>query len=193
VLSTQAVKRVAWRTPSPVEDNDGVAMSDRGSHGSRVAVPGGRVGTRAAPRTLVTPRFDYECAGSCIALLTGLSDAGLVPLRCLIVDDHEPFLASAKRLLETADVRVVGVASTSADAVSLTEKLRPDVVLVDVDLGSESGFDLARALVARADPPRVALISTHTEDDLADLLAENPAFRFIPKAQLSPKAVLELG
>jgi DNA-binding NarL/FixJ family response regulator len=113
-------------------------------------------------------------------------------LRCLIVDDHEPFLVSARRRLETADLHVVGVASTSAEAVRLTEELRPDVVLVDVDLGGESGFDLTRTLVATANAPAVVLISTHAKDDLEELVAESPALGFIPKARLSSAAVLEL-
>jgi response regulator receiver domain-containing protein len=72
--------------------------------------------------------------------------AATKPIRCVIVDDHQPFLAAARLLVEREGVAVVGVAATSAEALRLEEELRPDVVLVDIRLGGESGFDLARRL-----------------------------------------------
>ena len=69
-------------------------------------------------------------------------------LRCLIVDDNEPFLDAARTLLEREGLTIAGVASTSADALREAGSLQPDVVLVDVSLGEESGFELARRLVA---------------------------------------------
>jgi CheY-like chemotaxis protein len=74
---------------------------------------------------------------------------------------------------------VLGVATNGAEALRLVGELRPDVVLVDIDLGEDSGFDVAREL-ARADgggangTPAVILISTHAEADLAELIAEAP-------------------
>jgi DNA-binding NarL/FixJ family response regulator len=115
-----------------------------------------------------------------------------VALRCLIVDDNEAFLASASRLLEAQGLKVVGRAFSAADAVVLTERLQPDVVLVDVQLGDEDGFDLTRRLTAGARSARVVLISTHTEDELAELLAETPALGFLPKAALSAAAIAKL-
>jgi DNA-binding NarL/FixJ family response regulator len=70
-----------------------------------------------------------------------------VALRCLIVDDNRGFLDSARALLERQGLAIVGVASTSADALREAETLRPDLVLVDVSLGEEDGFELARRLV----------------------------------------------
>jgi DNA-binding NarL/FixJ family response regulator len=69
-----------------------------------------------------------------------------VALRLLIVDDSLPFLEAARAVLGREGITVVGVASTSAEAVRLVEELRPDVTLVDIDLGTDSGFDLARQL-----------------------------------------------
>ena len=83
---------------------------------------------------------------------------------------------------------VVGVARTSADALRLEEKLRPDVVLVDIRLGHESGFDLARRLSGT-----VILISTHAQSEYAEQIAASPAAGFIPKARLSASAVLRLA
>jgi DNA-binding NarL/FixJ family response regulator len=111
-----------------------------------------------------------------------------VQIRCLIVDDNRPFLDAARLLLEREGVAVVGVATTSAEAVRLEGELRPDVVLVDIRLGDESGFDLARRLDAT-----VILISTHAHSEYAEEIAAGPAAGFIPKAQLSAAAVLRLS
>jgi len=83
---------------------------------------------------------------------------------------------------------VVGVATTSAEALRLDEELRPDVVLVDIRLGGESGFDLARRLSGP-----VILISTHAQSEHAEEISASPAAGFIPKAQLSASAVLRLA
>jgi DNA-binding NarL/FixJ family response regulator len=82
-------------------------------------------------------------------------------IRCLIVDDNQPFLDAARLLLEREGVAVVGVATTSAEALRLEEELRPDVVLVDIRLGDESGFDLAQRLSGT-----VILISTLAHQNL---------------------------
>lgn len=113
-------------------------------------------------------------------------------LRCLIVDDSARFLAAARGLLERQGMVVVGVASTKAQALSLAEKLRPDVTLVDIDLGGESGLDVARELSAAARPAPVILISTHSEDDFGGLVAASPAIGFLPKTALSTSAILDM-
>jgi two-component system, NarL family, nitrate/nitrite response regulator NarL len=115
-----------------------------------------------------------------------------VALRCLIVDDSEEFLGSASRLLESQGLEVVGRASSGAEAVRLTEELQPDVVLVDVLLGDEDGLEVARRLTAGARSTRVVLISTHSEEELADVLAESPAFGFLPKKALNAAAIAAL-
>jgi DNA-binding NarL/FixJ family response regulator len=111
-----------------------------------------------------------------------------VQIRCLIVDDNRPFLDAARLLLEREGVAVVGVATSSADALRIAEKLRPDVMLVDIRLGDESGFDLARRLSGT-----VILISTHGQSEYAEEIAASPAAGFIPKAQLSASAILRLS
>jgi DNA-binding NarL/FixJ family response regulator len=115
--------------------------------------------------------------------------------RVLIVDDSAVFLDAARILLEREGLPVVGVASTSSTAVDEVERLRPDVVLVDIMLGSESGFELARSLVDRAAGPAPAVvifISTHTEADFGELIAESPVAGFVPKSKLSADAILRL-
>ena len=109
-------------------------------------------------------------------------------LRCVIVDDNLQFQAAARDLLEREGVSVVGVASTTAEALERVEELRPDVTLVDVDLGEESGFELARRLTAGP----VVLISTHAEEELTELVAASPAVGFLTKADLSGRALCGL-
>jgi CheY-like chemotaxis protein len=113
-------------------------------------------------------------------------------LRCLIVDDSARFLDAARALLERQGVTVVGVASSSAEALQRAEELRPDVTLLDIDLGGESGLELARRLHGRPGPAPVILISTHAEQDYEELIAASPAIGFLPKTALSAAAIRDL-
>jgi DNA-binding NarL/FixJ family response regulator len=112
-------------------------------------------------------------------------------LRCVIVDDSARFLAASRALLEREGVDIVGVASTVADALRLVDEVRPDVTLVDIDLGVESGFELASRLAHNAggSRPRTILISTHAESDFADLIDSSPATGFVSKSDLSAEAL----
>jgi CheY-like chemotaxis protein len=115
-------------------------------------------------------------------------------LRLLIVDDNADFLDAARDLLEQEGIEVVAVASTSAEAVERCAELRPDAVLVDIDLGGESGFDLASHLAqaSGADRPPVVLISTYAEQDLHDLIEASPAVGFLSKGELSGPTIRRL-
>jgi DNA-binding NarL/FixJ family response regulator len=116
-------------------------------------------------------------------------------LRVLIVDDNEAFLEAARALLQREGLSVVGVASTSAQALRAAEQLQPNVMLVDITLGDESGFELTRRLVARdgAGGPAVVLISTHAQEDFADLIAESHAIGFVAKCDLSAEAIRRIA
>ena len=110
---------------------------------------------------------------------------------CLIVDDNASFLEAARILLEREGLSVAGGASTGADALRQVEAVHPDVVLVDIFLGDESGLDLTKRLVQDGvvhDAP-VILISTHSQADLEDLITASPAAGFLPKAELSASAI----
>jgi len=115
-------------------------------------------------------------------------------LRSVIVDDNPAVLRAASHLLATQGVAVVGVAENGDQALALIQELAPDVVLVDIVLGPESGFDVARRLVESLDKagPRIILISTRDEADFADLIAASPAIGFLPKSRLSAAAIRTL-
>jgi two-component system nitrate/nitrite response regulator NarL len=113
-------------------------------------------------------------------------------LRSLIVDDSETFLASARRLLESQGVEIVGIATSGAEALELAAALSPDLALVDVELGEEDGFALAGALRSRSPATRVVLISTYGGDDMQDLISMSSAVGFLPKSRLSGDAVRAL-
>lgn len=115
-------------------------------------------------------------------------------LRCFLVDDSSHFLAAARALLERDGFVVVGVASTADEAVRRVQETRPDAVLIDVELGAESGFDVARRLVRETDldRSRLIMISTYGEDDLSDLISAAPVAAFLPKSRLSAGAVRQI-
>ncbi|HWG74847.1 MAG TPA: response regulator [Acidimicrobiales bacterium] len=115
------------------------------------------------------------------------------PLRVLIVDDNADFLAAARRLLEHEGINVVAVASSGAEALRHNQEHKPDVILVDVDLGQENGFDVVEHLAAETESHQpVVLISAYPEQDLKDLLETSPAIGFISKSQLSANAIVEV-
>jgi CheY-like chemotaxis protein len=109
--------------------------------------------------------------------------------RCLIVDDNAGYLTEACDLLERQGMSIVGVASTAGRALAIAASDRPDVALVDVDLGPESGLDVARALALSDEPVPVILISAYAEKDLRELLDDSPAVGFLPKTVLSRAAI----
>ncbi|HEV3380868.1 MAG TPA: response regulator transcription factor [Trebonia sp.] len=110
-------------------------------------------------------------------------------MRCVIVDDDEAFIQAAGALLEREGMRVAGVATNSAEALQRALALRPDIVLIDIRLGAESGFDVAAKLAGAWRLATLIMISTHDGADYADLIAESPVAGFLPKAELSAAAI----
>ena len=110
-------------------------------------------------------------------------------LRCLLVDDNAAFLDVAAALLQREGVTVVGVASSTAQAIRQVRALQPDVVLIDIGLGDESGFDLARLLVQDGHGAELIMISARAETDHRELIAESPASGFLAKSELSARKI----
>lgn len=115
-------------------------------------------------------------------------------LRCLIVDDDPRFREEVRSLLEQEGISVVGLADSGEEAVRLAGALSPDLALVDIRLGEESGFDVARNLAGRAGAgaPAVILVSTYDEREFSDRIAASPALGFIPKTELCAESIRRL-
>jgi DNA-binding NarL/FixJ family response regulator len=108
----------------------------------------------------------------------------------VIVDDHAPFRAAARRLLEREGFEVVGEAGDGASGVQLARELGPDLVLLDVVLPDLTGFDVADELAGGH--ARVVLVSSRDRADFGPRLRRSPAAGFISKDQLSGSRVREL-
>ncbi len=110
-------------------------------------------------------------------------------MRCLIVDDNAQFLEASRRLLEREGLQVVGTARSGEECLRCVRALAPDVVLLDVDLGEESGFDVCRRLGASGITARVVFVSTYHELEYEELGAVAPAVGYLPKSRLSRRAL----
>jgi DNA-binding NarL/FixJ family response regulator len=118
-----------------------------------------------------------------------------MPLRCLLVDDNASFREEMRGLLAEQGLDVVGGAGSGAEALRLIAELEPDVALIDIDLGEESGLELARRLRERpgqAAVPQVILISTHDEAEYADLIEVSSAIGFLAKIDLSAATIRQM-
>jgi CheY-like chemotaxis protein len=112
--------------------------------------------------------------------------------RVFIVDDSPEFLVAASRVLESGGLKVVGTASSGAEVLRESKLPDADVILVDVELGAESGFDVAERLREATDRLPIVLISGHSRQDLEELIDTSPAIGFVTKSQLSAEAITDL-
>jgi DNA-binding NarL/FixJ family response regulator len=115
-----------------------------------------------------------------------------VPLTVLIVDDSEGFRQVARALLEADGFQVVGEAADGESAITAAERLRPRVVLLDVQLPGIDGFAVAKRLGEVNEPPTVVLTSSHAASSFRQRLARSPVLAFIPKDELSGQALAAL-
>ena len=105
--------------------------------------------------------------------------------RVLIVDDHATFRATARELLEAEGYEVVGEAEDGASALECVARLRPDVVLLDVQLPDMDGFEVARRLGSNGARPEVVLTSSRDAVEFGELIHTCGSRGFIPKGELS--------
>jgi DNA-binding NarL/FixJ family response regulator len=110
----------------------------------------------------------------------------------LIVDDHAPFRAVARALLQLEGFAVVGEAADALSALDAVGRLRPDVVVLDIQLPDLDGFEVARRLAQAGDPPVIVLVSSRDRSAYRRRLADSPARGFIPKSDLSGAVVAAL-
>ena len=110
----------------------------------------------------------------------------------LIVDDHPSFRASARTVLESEGFDVIGEAADGASAITEICRLRPEVVLLDVQLPDIDGFDVCLQITAFAGHPTVIMTSSRDGSDFGPLVSTSGARGFVPKAELSGERMQEL-
>ena len=116
-------------------------------------------------------------------------DAGVAIRRVLVVDDHQGFRAAARRLLDSPGFEVVGEAESGEEAVEAARWLRPDLVLLDVQLPGIDGFAVAELLSQSDVPPTVVLVSNRPRSAYRRRLLGAPAAGFISKPELTLASV----
>ena len=87
-----------------------------------------------------------------------------MPVRALVVDDHDLFRRGLRELLEEQGIRVIGEASTGEDGVALAARAKPDVVVMDLNLPRESGIEATRQLVAATPGARVLVLTVASDE-----------------------------
>jgi DNA-binding NarL/FixJ family response regulator len=107
----------------------------------------------------------------------------------LIVDDHGAFRSAARALLQEAGFEIVGEAVDGVSALAAVRELRPEVVLLDVQLPDLDGFAIAEQIAECGAAPAIVLTSSRSVASFRPRLDANPALRFIPKEQLSGEAL----
>jgi DNA-binding NarL/FixJ family response regulator len=110
----------------------------------------------------------------------------------LIVDDHSSFRATARKLLEAEGFEVVGEAENGETALQAIDRLRPDVVLLDVQLPDMDGFDVASRLPKNGQRPAVVLTSSRDVSEFGGLVEQCGAHGFVPKDELSGRRIAAL-
>jgi DNA-binding NarL/FixJ family response regulator len=116
----------------------------------------------------------------------------LRPTRILIVDDHAPFRSIARQVLTADGFLIVGESADGAEALRACGELRPDLVLLDVQLPDIDGFAVAAVLTTQVDPPAVVLVSSRSRIDYGPRIEDCRALGYIAKAELSGDAVRRL-
>lgn len=134
------------------------------------------IGVRASPDAAARDLWDDRRVGHTV----------------LIVDDHEAFRASASAMLDAEGFTVVGQAADAGGALAEAERLRPEVVLLDVQLPDLDGFTVAERLSAVANPPRVVLISSREAAAYGPRIQVAHALGFITKRELSGRSLAAL-
>ena len=115
-----------------------------------------------------------------------LADHGGMPgPSVLIVDDHAAFRAVARKVLSQSGFEVIGEAVDGEDALVAAARIEPEIVVLDVQLPGISGFEVARRLCAKPNPPVVVLVSTADAADYGRRIGKSGAVGFITKSNLS--------
>jgi DNA-binding NarL/FixJ family response regulator len=112
-----------------------------------------------------------------------------VTLTVVIVDDHAPFRSMARQLLEAGGFAVVGEAKDASSALEVVHRLRPQLVLLDVQLPDLDGLSLASRLTTEEPETAIVLTSSREADDYGHRVVTCGARGFITKTELSSESV----
>jgi len=127
-----------------------------------------------------------------MAARPALCDHSAVTSTVLVVDDHPSFRATARAVLEAEGFVVVGEAASGPEALERAAELRPDVVLLDVQLPGLDGFEVAAQLGANGASPTVVLVSSRDAADYGELITRSGAAGFVPKGELTGASIRAL-
>ena len=156
----------------------------------RESVGVARRDSQSLPPAAIAASRSNGAATRMVAAPSVCDDPGVVTV--LIVDDHPSFRANARALLEADGFDVVGEAEDGASALRAVDELRPELVLLDVQLPDLDGFEVARRLTGGSFRPAVVLVSSRDGADFGALVERSGARGFIPKAELSGAALSAL-
>ena len=115
-----------------------------------------------------------------------------MPPTVVIVDDHPSFRASARAILEAEGFEIVGEAEDGQSGIAAARALRPDILLLDVQLPDMDGFAVCRQLDLNGNTPAIVFVSSRDVDDYGGLIQQSGACGFIPKAELSGGSLADL-
>jgi DNA-binding NarL/FixJ family response regulator len=111
----------------------------------------------------------------------------------LIVDDHAAYRSFLRMTLERGGFDVVGDVPDGATAIAQARAMRPDLVLLDIQLGDgPDGFAVAETLAALDSPPRIVLLSSRDREAYAERIDKAPVLGFLPKEEVSAEVVRDL-
>jgi len=125
---------------------------------------------------------------ACISHNENMTGVNLNTVRVLIVDDQEPFLSAARMVVDLAEgFDVIGEATTGEEGIELAEQLRPDLILMDVNLPGIDGLEATRQILSRGDAvPAVVVLSTYGAGEYEPRALAAGAFAFISKSDFAP-------
>lgn len=111
-------------------------------------------------------------------------------VRVLVVDDQEPYRRAMQAVVDaTNGFTVVGTAASGEDSIEVARKLRPQLVLMDVNLPGIDGIEATRRILADGEGPVVVLLSTYDRDDVD--LDGSGASEYVPKGAFGPDRLIE--
>jgi len=114
-------------------------------------------------------------------------------VRVLIVDDLEPFRSAARAIIQaTPGFEVAGEVASGEESLDAAKAVKPDLVLMDVNLPGIDGVEAGRRLTADAPATVVVLLSTRDGDEVGSIVADSGAAAYIAKARFSPELLTEV-